>query len=302
LTIQVLIVPVNNTGTVTITSTPSGAGFHLAGPGLTHYDGTTPTTLTGEPVGTYTVTWDILLGGYDTPGSQTNTLLQGSPISFDANYNQSSKPPATVRTPPYDFFNGCNSTSSLILGDSIVSSNPASGGVSVNVRSTGDGTASAQAGVGILYTPTFTGSVRLKATVQIGPAQSFDVVTLLGFPVGTDTYEVGGGTIGSLVFITATSVQGQSATGTTVFREANMTADNTPSPLPSVIRGSTHQYNPAETYSAEMLMPVSEGVRIGVCAGVKSQVATVSLVPLPFFVMAKALYTASVVEFDITPQ
>jgi hypothetical protein len=74
------------TGTIKVTSVPSGAGFQLAGPNLTHYSGNTPFNAANAPAGEYTITWDALLGGYQTPQSQTQILAAGGTTAFSGHY------------------------------------------------------------------------------------------------------------------------------------------------------------------------------------------------------------------------
>jgi hypothetical protein len=77
------------TGTINVSSTPSGVGFQLAGPGLTYYTGNTPATMPNAPAGDYKITWGILLGGYQTPSGETKTLPPGGSISFTGPYTPS---------------------------------------------------------------------------------------------------------------------------------------------------------------------------------------------------------------------
>jgi virginiamycin B lyase len=74
------------TGTINVTSTPSGAGFILAGPGLTNISQTTPFTLANATPGDWTITWDILLQPYLNPPSETKTLPAGGNIAFKGIY------------------------------------------------------------------------------------------------------------------------------------------------------------------------------------------------------------------------
>jgi hypothetical protein len=71
------------TGTISVTSEPSGASFTLDGP--THYTGTTPWSQTEAPVGTYTVTWGSV-NGYGTPSAESKRLTKGGSISFFGAY------------------------------------------------------------------------------------------------------------------------------------------------------------------------------------------------------------------------
>jgi triacylglycerol esterase/lipase EstA (alpha/beta hydrolase family) len=74
------------TGTINVTSRPSGAGFALVGPGLINISGTAPFSLTTSTPGNWTITWNTLLGGYTTPASQTQALSAGGTIAFTGQY------------------------------------------------------------------------------------------------------------------------------------------------------------------------------------------------------------------------
>ena len=72
-----------STGTIQVTSEPSGADFTLSGPA--NYSGITPWSKTGAPAGSYTITWGSITG-YTTPSSETKTLTRGGTISFSGPY------------------------------------------------------------------------------------------------------------------------------------------------------------------------------------------------------------------------
>jgi len=74
------------TGTILVTSTPSGAGFQLNGPGLFYYSGNTPATIPTAPAGAYKITWNILLPGFEPPPSEIKALTGGGNISFSGAY------------------------------------------------------------------------------------------------------------------------------------------------------------------------------------------------------------------------
>ena len=71
------------TGTIEVTSYPSGAPFNLSGPAT--YSDTTPWSISDAPVGSYTITWGTM-SGYDAPLLETQTLVEGSTISFYGPY------------------------------------------------------------------------------------------------------------------------------------------------------------------------------------------------------------------------
>jgi len=77
----------NSTGTITVNSMPSGAGFTLVGPGLVNISQTTPFTLTDATPGNWMITWDTLVGGsYQTPPGQSQSLSGGATILFNGAY------------------------------------------------------------------------------------------------------------------------------------------------------------------------------------------------------------------------
>ena len=94
-------------GTINITSSPTGAGFRLVGPGYNQLL-TTPFTLTNATAGQWTVTWSILLGGYQTPAQETKTLPPGQTIGFTGTYTAvtlSACPTLSIRcSPTLSFF------------------------------------------------------------------------------------------------------------------------------------------------------------------------------------------------------
>ncbi len=71
------------TGMIHVTSQPSGASFLLSGP--VSYDGTTPLSAAGTPVGEYTITWGAI-GGYKAPSSEKTTLMKDGTVSFIGSY------------------------------------------------------------------------------------------------------------------------------------------------------------------------------------------------------------------------
>jgi len=89
LTIPVLLSvapPTAATGTITIESTVAGNAFQLNGPNLTYIAGNTPFQRSGLPAGAYKITWSLILGGYQTPQSETKTLAPGGSTIFFGSY------------------------------------------------------------------------------------------------------------------------------------------------------------------------------------------------------------------------
>jgi hypothetical protein len=99
--------PVVQPGTIVVTSTPSGAGFHLAGPGNTTYDAATPFNTSTAPPGDYTITW-TLLNGYASPTNAFHfTLASGGSIAFIGHYTAlpTTASITVLSTPPGAGFN-----------------------------------------------------------------------------------------------------------------------------------------------------------------------------------------------------
>jgi N-acetylneuraminic acid mutarotase len=85
-----LVVPVSltvtaGTGTIYVDSTPSGAGFDLTGPASV--SGITPAIFHTMPAGLYKITFkDFPASGYVNPPSQSQELVSGGSILFQATY------------------------------------------------------------------------------------------------------------------------------------------------------------------------------------------------------------------------
>ncbi len=74
-------------GTITVTTNNSAATFNVTGPA--NYTGSgTSWSQTNAPIGTYTITFDSI-PGYDTPASNTQTLVSKGTIAFTGTYNLS---------------------------------------------------------------------------------------------------------------------------------------------------------------------------------------------------------------------
>jgi len=198
----------------------------------------------------------------------------------------------TTRTAPYDFFVGCNDSSEAASFGSqaaaIGVSNPIGGTFDLNVQAAGlVATAAAQAGVGIVYTPTFTGDIIIGATVQVRPP-SADIVYSTGIPkIG----QSGVASLTSAVFISVTPPV--DSIETQVFRAAITT------PIGGVVE--VHEYNPAENFTFYRTVAVTMGQQLRICAGIRSQ-ASVTGLPLGF-TLSKGVYTSNkVVSIKIIPQ
>jgi len=200
--------------------------------------------------------------------------------------------PAITRLPPYDFFEGCNSSTEVPSFGSqaagIVDSDPLRGTFNLNAQALGIvATVNAQAGVGIRYIPDFTGTLLIRTTIELSPP-SFDLVYATGI---RGLGQVGVAGLKSSVFISATppvdSIQTQ------IFRSAITT--------PSGSISITHRYNPAEQFSFSRTANVVVGQQLRICSGIQSQ-ATITGFP-GGFTMSKILYSgAKVLKIELLPQ
>ncbi len=86
-----IVAPVT-TGTIGVTSVPTGAGFNLSG--AASYNGTAPWAVADAPPGAYTIMWDNMTG-FDnmTPASENKTLVAGRAISFEGIYSTNTTAP-----------------------------------------------------------------------------------------------------------------------------------------------------------------------------------------------------------------
>ena len=111
--------PSQSTGTISVTSLPSGASFNLSG--IAAYSGVTPWSIFTAPVGSYTITWGLMTG-YIAPLNETKTLTAGGSISFVGTYTffgDSYEPNDTLSTAVFLNSGGdFNTTSPLIISNS----------------------------------------------------------------------------------------------------------------------------------------------------------------------------------------
>jgi hypothetical protein len=238
-------------------------------------------TPSGAP---FSSAWQNSLGGINVVnnlGLVTTFTVGGSSI--------------VVRTPPYDFFDGCNSSSPVASFGSaaaaVVDSNPLTGTFDVNIQALGlVADAKGQAGVGVIYNSTFTGNVAIQTTVQI-PPPSFDLVYATGIPkIG----QAGIAGLTSSIFISA--IPPVDSIGTQMFSSLL----TLPVCLPGVC-STSHMYNPAQQFTFSRTVPVSSGEQLRICAGIQSE-AHVTGLPATL-TMSKGLYTgAKVLNITITPQ
>lgn len=199
------------------------------------------------------------------------------------------------RRPPYDFFNGCNASNELGNSAGIVRSDPRTGFLSVNVKATGTGSTTARAGSGIVFRPNFSGSIRIKADIQLRRS-SLDIVSALSLPFFPGS-QVAGSTIDSDVFIRTSSSTTSPLMTIARFQSASANAG-----FPSVFGNfySLRRYDSSPTYSVEFTTPAVTGQPLSICAGVQSRATSVGL--YPFLVFSNGLYDADLVRISLVRQ
>lgn len=209
-------------------------------------------------------------------------------------------PPPIIRTAPFDFFNGCNDKQEITggglfsLASAIVLSDPLRGSVNLNIQAAGIlANAFGRAGVGVNYVSEFTGSVKIRAVVSIGPG--YDLINATVLP------KIGNAGIASIksdVFITAAPPL--DAKTTYRFRDAIVAPLPSINPIPKPVEFELHNYNPPEKYAVEHVAQVSKGGQLRICAGVQSDAVTTAFPGV--FASSKASYSARILEIRITPQ
>jgi hypothetical protein len=210
---------------------------------------------------------------------------------------------AVVRNAPYDFFNGCNATeeiegNGLSQASAIALSQPLQGKVSLNVGAAGVvARAFGRAGVGVNYTPGFTGTVKIGALVRLGPGVDVAGASAIILPPRI-IVKAGVAGIVSDVFITAAPPV--DAVSTFRFRSVLVTPLSGTPILNQLFVTEQHVYNPPEEFYVEHLASVTAGSPLRICAGVQSR-ATSTAFP-GVFAFGRVLYSADVLEIRITPQ
>jgi len=197
---------------------------------------------------------------------------------------------------PFEFFNGFNRTSQFGEGIAIVTSNPKTGKLNVDVRATQVANGFGKSGVGFTYIPNFNGRVLVRSSVRINPP-SFDLISLLRvrLPV-IGSLTPGIASIDSYSLFSAQSSAG-SGTATNRFRAAILTPLSS-GLLPLVTK--QQQYKPARIIPASVTVSVRRGQPVRICGGMQSKAVATS--PLAFLAMAKGLYYAEVLQLSVTRQ
>jgi hypothetical protein len=210
-------------------------------------------------------------------------------------------PPPVVRRAPYDFYTNCNEESSVAgnvsHASAITNSFHQNGQLSLNIQAAGIVANSfARAGIGVRYTPIFTGKLKIKALVEVGPG-GFDLVTTTWLPKLSAT---GVASITSDVYIKVSPPVNGLASLTNFRKVIVGVPGSSPSKF-NPIAFERHLYTPAERYWGDYTISVTKGSQVNICAGIQSKGVVGSLLP-GTFTSAKALYNAKVIEIRIEPQ
>lgn len=200
------------------------------------------------------------------------------------------------KAPPFEFFDGCNATDQFREGTAIVTSNPRTGKLNVDVRATGVANAFGKAGVGFTYRPNFTGRALIHASIRVSPP-SFDLISLLRLRILRVPVTTGFASIDSYGYVSATRGQSGLGTNTNRFRSAILTPLDG-NILPIVTR--QQNYNPARVFAVQLSVPVVNGQPIRICSGIQSKAVTTS--PLAFLATTKALYYSDVLSVQVFRQ
>jgi hypothetical protein len=182
--------------------------------------------------------------------------------------------------------------------DAIVRSNFESGFVAVNVKATGIGTATGRAGVGIVYSPNFSGPIRITADVRLRRS-SLDFLHIIPLPFSLSDFAAV--SIDSNTFLRAQTTTSGVVTGSNPFRSA--TLDNT-NPFENPLDFfELRRYSDGPTIPVELNTSVTAGRPLLICAGVQSRATSISITPGRFLLtQAKGLYDADVLRIKVDPR
>ncbi|MBI2327533.1 hypothetical protein HYU92_04410 [Candidatus Curtissbacteria bacterium] len=195
-----------------------------------------------------------------------------------------------VRTPPYDFIvaaNGafnCESIETSGTGEAKIKSDPTTGRLDLDVRARSlVGEANARAAVGIAYVAPISGRIKVEAEVDVS---GFDSVALLGVP---KLAEPGIASVQSFVAFLIRKIHPvDDLTVESQFAGRVKTPDvlNIPGNPVDLVH-----YSPKKTFSGSTHLNINGGQQMLICAGVRSKVVAVGLLPL--ISTAKALYATN---------
>lgn len=265
--------------------------------------------------------------GFRNPDSEPHAIVQcaadGSAIvGFEDKVNSDSLDYNDVRfqilqtpassaqitfNPPFQFFNGC--TASREQGEASVNlfSRPITGDLHLGVQTTFVGEAFGRTGAGVIFTPTFSGPVRIRSLVNVLPPSADALYAL-------NVAALGSGAVVALNSDVFVQIVG-SGPSINRFRAANI---NSLKPgtrdlvrlFPALARAlifvptleaDSHIYRPGELYIAEFDTNVTAGQPLRICGGLQSSAVAASL-PAPLFAAISARYEAKLVRIVIEPR
>jgi hypothetical protein len=199
------------------------------------------------------------------------------------------------RRPPFDFNQGCNFSNEVGDSDAIVRSNFQTGFLSVNVKATKSGTTTGQAGSGIVYSPNYTGPVRITADVRLRRS-SLDMLTLVWLPYRLNEFSAA--SIDSDIVLSAQTTTSGPITGVNRFRSKTI---NNLIPIPNPFNFvDLNRYPDEPTIPVDLNTSVVAGHPLLICAGLRSRAGSVSL--LPGVTSSKGLYDADVLKIKVEPK
>jgi hypothetical protein len=203
------------------------------------------------------------------------------------------------RRPPFDFNEGCNATNEVGNSNAVVTSNFQTGFLSVNVMATGIGTATGRAGSGIVYSPNYTGPIRITAEVRLR-RNSFDLLHLIPIPIRFVS-QFAAASIDSSIFLRAQTTTSGPVIGSNPFR--SKTIDNVNPFANPLDFFELNRYADAPTIAVELNTSVVAGQPLLICAGVQSRAGSISITPGRLLLSAsKGLYDADLLKIKVEPQ
>src|SRR5574341_509209 len=105
--------PYATTGSIIVNTNNPSATFTITGP-ATYTGSGTSWSQADVPAGTYTITYNPILG-YDTPPGDTQTLVSGGTITFTGTYNDTIPPTTTATLSGTPGINGWNSSDVTVI-------------------------------------------------------------------------------------------------------------------------------------------------------------------------------------------
>jgi YVTN family beta-propeller protein len=246
-----------NSSTVTFDSTEAG----ISSWSDTQIEAIVPSL----PVGVYNV---IVTTSTGTSNAATFTIIE-------------------IRMPPYDFASHCTQTSEFGTSTALIRSDIVSGKTHIRARATQTGEAVVQGGMGINFTPSFSGDLKIRSIMRVS---GFDITVALSLPKIKKFAIV---SLASDVFIDVKDGFGTDI-GSSRFRAVII--------APLIGREiEIHRYNPSELFEVEIDTLVNTDEQLQICAGVKTEAKSVSPFRGPV-AFSGARYNVEILEIKLIPQ